>query len=316
METQNAFLLIVAVLVAGLLLGNIFSGNAFSTTGELTKIPKCEDCGGGEPNCLDTDNGLNIYIKGNVTGGGLIKTDKCIPPQNTTVTEFYCQNGLIKSDNITCPSTYKCNGDAGACSTSTSTSSVFTTSTSTSTSTSTTSTVIPSSAIFPIADTYVDEKLPGTSFGSQPIMLLWGKTGSRQRIFMKFSVTGLTSPVLGAQLHLDARTSFSECFVQEGSSINSYCLRLFKLNSNSWDESINWNTQPSISNIVVDSRKHVYGPPFEVALDVTSAINGNGVYSFAVLSTYSGVVENKATSWGSREQPDISYRPWLEIVTE
>jgi len=53
--------------------------------------------------CTDSDGGKNIYVKGTVTYFGKTYTDESI---NSAVKEYYCENNVVRSSIINCPSAY------------------------------------------------------------------------------------------------------------------------------------------------------------------------------------------------------------------
>ncbi|MBI5158676.1 hypothetical protein HY992_01005 [Candidatus Micrarchaeota archaeon] len=59
--------------------------------------------------CLETDGGVQAYVKGSVTLGSEVKTDYC--PDASTIIEYYCtsvENGRIESRQYPVPSGYSC----------------------------------------------------------------------------------------------------------------------------------------------------------------------------------------------------------------
>jgi hypothetical protein len=61
--------------------------------------------------CYDTDNGIDYTMAGAVHKDGEKYSDTCILVE--LVKEYYCQNGVVSSTNIVCPSGYQCTN--GAC---------------------------------------------------------------------------------------------------------------------------------------------------------------------------------------------------------
>ena len=118
MDTTKNFILIIAVLVAGILLGNVFTGMVIkredifdgSGGGGYTTVPTTT------PYCVDSDGGQDIYEKGYVINStGLQSWDYCLPNGTLRpVGEWYCTKlGSISTAFIECPSGYLCND--GAC---------------------------------------------------------------------------------------------------------------------------------------------------------------------------------------------------------
>jgi len=64
-----------------------------------------------EYECEDTDDGQDEHTAGTVTKGDVTQEDACYNP--TTVKEYYCESGLVKSKNIQCGADEHC--VEGAC---------------------------------------------------------------------------------------------------------------------------------------------------------------------------------------------------------
>ena len=58
--------------------------------------------------CIDTDGGINDYVKGTVTYYGKKYTDGCSHYFSKVITEYYCDNGRVKSETHSCPPDYTC----------------------------------------------------------------------------------------------------------------------------------------------------------------------------------------------------------------
>ena len=83
------------------------SGDGYAT--EIVKCPAGYECDGGacrEPACTDTDNGVNIFIKGVVNKGADSYPDYCTDAQNGI--EYYCQDNQVENEEFTCPAGYSC----------------------------------------------------------------------------------------------------------------------------------------------------------------------------------------------------------------
>jgi len=70
------------------------------------------------PFCSDSDGGKNYYVKGVAYDQGYYTTggeDSCFYDyqNNLVLNEYYCENGVVKSENYNCPSDYTCKD--GAC---------------------------------------------------------------------------------------------------------------------------------------------------------------------------------------------------------
>lgn len=61
--------------------------------------------------CVDSDNGTDIYESGNVTQGTAVRQDECA--DSTHIIEYDCQNLKAVAQTLPCPAGYECS--AGAC---------------------------------------------------------------------------------------------------------------------------------------------------------------------------------------------------------
>ena len=79
------------------------------TTVSTSTTPPASDC-------IDSDNGQNIYVKGTTYNSNTTRIDACrSTAPNSTLNEYYCLTGSngIGSSILGCPSGYSCND--GAC---------------------------------------------------------------------------------------------------------------------------------------------------------------------------------------------------------
>ena len=131
------------------------------------------------------------------------------------------------------------------------------------------------STFSPTDDSYVRSNRPTQNNGSTEELIVRKGSADYLAYFM-FQVTGLNSSVQSAKLSL---------FVSDGSNdgggiylvVNNY-----EGTTTPWDESgLNWNNAPQISGTALSALGAVIiGSTVE--FDVTAAISGDGVYSFAV----------------------------------
>ena len=120
------------------------------------------------------------------------------------------------------------------------------------------------------ADTYVNSPSPTKNYADYPVMKLHNPS-SEYRALVKFTLTGLSGAPSSVKLRLfvtDASTSGGDWF----------------LVSNAWTETgVVWNNMPTISGSPVTSIGAITTGTW-VEIDLTSAITGNGTYSFMATS--------------------------------
>ena len=146
----------------------------------------------------------------------------------------------------------------------------------------------------PVADTWVNSSHSNTNYGSDTILEVDGSPP--QIAYFRFDVNGLRGMVQSAQLTLSVADPSNHGGV------------IYLVSDSSWDEdSVTYNTRPTIDGPALDAQGEV-NVGDTVTLDVTSAISGDGTYSFAIISdNYNGA------EYRSRE--DASYPPVLIITT-
>jgi hypothetical protein len=150
----------------------------------------------------------------------------------------------------------------------------------------------------PVADAYVDASLPGSSFGSSTS--LWVDAQPAKQSFVRFSVSGVSGrSVVGVHLKV----------LQRDASPSGG--RVFSISSNSWTESVTWNTRPSIDGPQLASFGAVQAGVAYTADLGANIVSGNGPLNLAMDSTNSD-----GANWGSREYSsppqlivDLSPRP-------
>lgn len=145
----------------------------------------------------------------------------------------------------------------------------------------------------PIADTFVNVNDPSTNFGSASTIEIDGSP--KKMGYLKFEVSGITGSVESAiiQLHVTNASPF-------GGTI-------YLVSDNSWDESnMTYNNCPSFSGQPIYELGAVKVGDI-VDIDVTSAITGNGLYSFAIVSSH-----KNGADFSSKESSE--YQP--ELIVE
>lgn len=129
--------------------------------------------------------------------------------------------------------------------------------------------------VTPVADTYVLSTTPTTNYGTASQLIVDGSPVTRT--FLKFTVSGLVDPVTSARLriHTDDVNSASS---PVGGTLNS-------VSNTTWSETgTTWNNQPAIDGANLGSLGSVSRNTF-YEFTVTSAVTGNGTFSFALTST-------------------------------
>jgi PKD repeat protein len=124
------------------------------------------------------------------------------------------------------------------------------------------------------ADTYFNTNSPTKNYATAPTMKIKFEPPAEYRSLVRFTLTGLSGPPTSVRLRL---------FVEDasGSGGNWYLV------SNNWDEStVVWNNKPAISGSPVASVGPITVGTW-VEVDLTSAVTGNGTYSFEATTTLS-----------------------------
>jgi hypothetical protein len=147
----------------------------------------------------------------------------------------------------------------------------------------------------PVADTSATSREPNTNYGADDRLEV---DGSATKIaYLRFNVAGLNGAVQSARLRLN---------VVNGSSFGG---TVYSISNNSWGEdTLTFNNKPVIDGPALG----VLGPVNVgdiVELDVTPAIDGNGIFSFAIDSS-----NRNGADYRSRE--DLTNPPELIINTE
>src|SRR5581483_7103413 len=157
----------------------------------------------------------------------------------------------------------------------------------------------------PIADTYADEALPTTKFGSSTELDVGSTSPTRKNSYLRFQVTGIGAfPVADTKLQLTVGTS-STSSGGMGGQVNA-------LSNNTWTEStITWSKgQPSIDGPVLGAYTLpvVQGQHVEIDLG-KNAVKQDGTYNFALTSSSSD-----AAKYESRESLTSVNRPHLVVL--
>ncbi|MEV6521512.1 DNRLRE domain-containing protein [Longispora sp. NPDC051575] len=126
----------------------------------------------------------------------------------------------------------------------------------------------------PVADTYVDNGATSTNYGTAG--QLGVDNSPVKRAFLKFAVTGLTSPVTSARLRVHTDD------VSGSQSPNGGTFKA--MGTTTWSETaVTWSNQPAIDGATLGSLGAVSRNAW-YEVDVTSYVAGNGTFSIGVTS--------------------------------
>ncbi|MBI5527884.1 MAG: DNRLRE domain-containing protein [Deltaproteobacteria bacterium] len=148
----------------------------------------------------------------------------------------------------------------------------------------------------PVADTWTDPENPSTTHGSDVDLRVGGNGagGEGRTIYLRFDVKGVLN-VHSAKVFMRA--------VNAGGGGGIHVVE-----DNAWSEAaLNWNNRPPRDDTVLSSLGMVDIDDM-YSWDVTPAIGGDGLYSFAITSTI-----DDGSWWHSRESSGM--HPYLEIKT-
>ena len=135
------------------------------------------------------------------------------------------------------------------------------------------------------ADTYVNTASPTKNYGAYTYMKLHSPDPSEYRSLVRFTLSGLSGAPSSVKLRL---------YVTDASSSGGN----WYLVSNNWTENtVIWGNKPEISGSPVASVGAITAGTW-VEIDLTSAITGNGTYSFEATSTSTNTGEY-STSQGA-----------------
>jgi hypothetical protein len=148
----------------------------------------------------------------------------------------------------------------------------------------------------PVADTWADPADPAVTHGSSADLQVGGDGAGNvgRTIYLRFDVSGV-------QNVLSAKVVMSCINAGGGGGIHV-------VSDDSWSEAaLNWNNRPAHEAAALSSLGRVdIGE--EYAWDVTAAVKGDGLHSFAITST-----DGDGSWWHSRESSGM--HPYLEIKT-
>ena len=152
----------------------------------------------------------------------------------------------------------------------------------------------------PVADTYVGQASPTSNYATNNQLQVVGGSSSAKQLFIRFNVSGLPAgaAVSAAKLRLYITNDSTS-----GGVFNA-------ITNTSWAENITWNTKPGIDGPQV-ATLGAAALNSTVEVDLTSAIGGNGSYSFAISLPSSNT---NTLAYASREYSTVANRPQLLVT--
>ncbi|GAA1293649.1 hypothetical protein Psi02_42830 [Planotetraspora silvatica] len=150
----------------------------------------------------------------------------------------------------------------------------------------------------PVADTYVDNSVTTTNYGTSA--QLGVDNSPVKRMFLRFTVSGVSGTVTGAKL----RVHTDDVSGAESPSGGTYKA----MSNTTWSETgVTWASQPAIDGATLGSVGSVVRNTW-YEVDVTSYVQGNGTFSIGVTSSSSD-----GADFDSRESGSTA--PQLVITT-
>jgi hypothetical protein len=153
----------------------------------------------------------------------------------------------------------------------------------------------PTTATFTaVEDTFVDSAAPTVNSGAATTVRSYLSGGTEVRSLLKFTVSGLAGAASSAKLRL---------FVKNGSPAGG---AVHGLTSNSWGElTVTWNTMPALGSLL----GNIGNAPINtwVEVNVTSAITGNGTFSFAIAGASNDI--SYYASHEAAQKPELVVTP-------
>jgi hypothetical protein len=151
-----------------------------------------------------------------------------------------------------------------------------------------------------VADTYVSQSSPSTGYaGASSVSAVAGS--SAKYAYLRFSVSGLPAGAQVASVKLRLVVTNDST---SGGIFNS-------ITNTSWAEGITWSNKPAIDGPQLASLGLVAMNQV-VEVDLTAAIGGNGVYSFAITLPASNT---NTLGYAARENSTGTIRPQLIVTT-
>lgn len=138
---------------------------------------------------------------------------------------------------------------------------------------------------FPVlADTRVKQDAPTTNYGTSSSIRVADGVTTKMNSYLKFVVAGINDPIQSVKLRLyvtDPSSVGGSIFLVSNNYLNS---------TTPWAENeLTWQNAPLLTGTVLSTLKNVSVNSW-VEFDVTSAITGDGTYSFGISSTSTNAV--------------------------
>ncbi|GII63985.1 hypothetical protein Skr01_40700 [Sphaerisporangium krabiense] len=151
------------------------------------------------------------------------------------------------------------------------------------------------STFTPVADTYVDNGATGTNYGTSGQLGI--DNSPVKRLFLRFTVSGVSGTVTGAKLRLHTDD------VSGAESASGGTFRA--VSSTTWSETATtWNDQPAIDGATLGTIGSVSRNAW-YEVDVTSYVTGDGTYSVGVTSSSSDGADYDARESGAATAPQL-----------
>ncbi len=129
----------------------------------------------------------------------------------------------------------------------------------------------PQAGLLPSADSYVLQSQPNGNFGHDRTMV--ADLDPRSEAYLRFDVTGATGPVSRAVLRLWVTNASTDAPA------------LWVSSNITWEETgVTWNTRPAADAEI--SNQAATASDSWLEYDVTSAVTGNGAYTFALIAEH------------------------------
>ncbi len=161
----------------------------------------------------------------------------------------------------------------------------------------------------PTDDAHVISTSATKNYGNATNLLLDRNSASDMvNIYLKFNVTGLTGPVQSAKLRLKCSNGSAD-----GGSVFSASNDYKNTNTPWFETGLIWNNAPEITGSALSSAGTVSDGQ-TVELDVTSAITGEGTFSFAMTTTSSNAAEYNSNEGSTSPVLSIEITPPAPVL--